>query len=525
MSGGGSAGTMDIPDYMEQIQQDMFNVDEDGNYKPTTGRIGPGHNITDILLSSQDSKNPFHKHFDLESFKYPNIERQSGFPWSKLGKDYPDFENYAKSLNTSDVGNKWRDFLAEAVAKAGEEHNVSKTAVLEALNRAEMAGDKTDEAVGMATSIINSMTDKDIDTIIEGVEGKIEDIKPRQDWEQIVKTAITAVTGEEKFGDQIEIGPIVAAAISNSTGQVKDAIQQSLMYIDEELIKDTVEAFSIGLEPERRAAYRSLSAYMSELNITHSSTFLLGAFMLEEDRIRQVGRFQSELRQRLYEQAVSEHGQSYRAQLTGLIQAEMTIRQTEASIVQTSIQVMANLMTSKVEFQTALARIVSEIKIQGMSMGVQGYLRTFSEALSGMLRVKTVDKISKDDFTKTNTALMAEQFYNNAALWKESIGLRAELSRMLYASLVETEEKNLSAKEGYSLSRFEPYQRAANVLASTTGAAGYVPKSHNPIGTSMGGALQGMAKGAMAASAVPGVGPLAGAGIGALLGGGAGAFQ
>lgn len=100
-------------------------------------------------------------------------------------------------------------------------------------------------------------------------------------------------------------------------------------------------------------------------------------------------------------------------------------------------------------------------------------------------------------------------------------GLIIEANRMKIVAKKEEVDVNLKIGESDGLWDLEVFKFGGNLLASISGAAVGVPK-HATASTAIGGALSGVAAGAMIGSAMPGIGTTLGAIAGGFLGFGAG---
>ncbi len=241
-------------------------------------------------------------------------------------------------------------------------------------------------------------------------------------------------------------------------------------------IENRVDAFSDILDSEiTNKVLPRYSRGQQNVNAVASSSYSIGAAMIEADRTREVAKFSADMYYQNEQKKLDLEGLKNEFDKTKLLYQQTVISFDELKMKWEELQ----------------------------SSFVLKYHAIVNEQEANVLQ-GTRDEL--------------EVYNRYRESYKALAHYRIELERMHMVATHQENVQNATYGDASGKWALEQYTNAGNLLGSIAGSAVSAPAKNNNIGNALGGALSGAAAGAMIGSAVPGIGTGIGAGVGALAG-------
>lgn len=312
------------------------------------------------------------------------------------------------------------------------------------------------------------------------------------------------------------------------------------------IVDEDVEAFEQSALPEHNRSMARFAAQMCDIGAVHTSAFIVGQAMMEDQFTKSLQARRSEVKERIIGAALNNYMQSY---MQGLLEYVRLSAPTGKDYIDTYFQ---NMRGDSEFILNAVNGVMDEFKQElnaKVAMFVDGYRSYVSSYLDG---IKT-DSASLYGGVESAMNRLNSEMSNKASLYSSGynayLGANMEYEKFKSLYIVNANEslfrllnlkleteKNLAivsdqVYRGFIIAKteetnrnveldvldaqypFELYQYGGNILASIAGAAHTVNRPQSPAQVALAGAAAGAGIGTAIA---PGIGTAIGAGVGAL---------
>lgn len=202
-------------------------------------------------------------------------------------------------------------------------------------------------ALGQASSRLNEFA------------GRLSSSSPTFNWNKHVTNAVAKVDQDGVLED-IDIGPIIAAAQTNSLALIKRAVETSVNAIDDDVIVEALESFRQRQAYTKNRSIRSFASQMGGLNATNSSAFILGMAMIETQAQMSVGEFHSQLALQQMNQNIPLVVEAYKDYLRVAIAAELANKEDRSRMILSGVDAMENTENMKLQLNHSMAAMYLE---------------------------------------------------------------------------------------------------------------------------------------------------------------------
>lgn len=568
--GGGSAGAVQFPDYLQDTHHYLLHGTPDGGAFDV-----PSTHLVEILDTAWNTNEPY-----------------SGFSFTDPATELAAIEARWDDLETLVTGldheTDWAAILTQARAGVDQALFDISTAALQAY-APDMAESVVEEAYSIVSAALASedpaadwesfvdsvvtklaeagvITEIDADDILDyaragaaselsmAIAASESALDQNADWEELVDTVNSKLADYLTVRADLDISTLLTDADTAAQAQIADAIQAAADILAGTDLDDIIAAFTARQDAAHATAIRRFASRMADYDAVHSSAFVLGLALIENQHLIEIAGFQGQLELDTYRSVVTGYLQNVQAAVLAQVQVASVNSEARDRFFANGIQSMVNMLVNKTQFEQGLAGLhVEAFRQEGavraqlagenkrsrdalLAQGIQGisglrgnreelqrtllqmYQQSFLGNLETSLRAELANKQSRDQMIAQATSQMVQMLYNNAELNRATTALRSEIGRQNIVATREYEQGELDLDVRFALWELDTLLKGSNVLASLTGSGAAIPDKPSPFSSALGGTLSGAATGAAIGSVVPGVGTAIGAGVGAGLG-------
>jgi len=325
---------------------------------------------------------------------------------------------------------------------------------------------------------------------------------------------ITASLASGSLEDALSVIDQAVQRTSNLTSTLLSSVMQDVYNIvDSQIIDNMVNSFDESSRTRYNRDVGKWSAAMAKAGAAHTSAFVMGKAMFEIERLKSVDDYEAKLKMAIMDKALSVAGTSSSTVYGALVEAFKTTHAERLARFQTILTeaIKYHLTLYATTIDATKAELANAYVLHGnvAQNWVSDYYRLYiqhNEALNRSIMAYVQARLS-NDLNVMRHHEWVEQFFS-------------EIEKLDYMMNREWTLTRYDIAVKYDLWDFEVFQKAANVLASISGATAVGSETIPARSSVIGGALGGAAMGA----AIPGAGPI-GAAIGGILGGATAIFD
>lgn len=207
----------------------------------------------------------------------------------------------------------------------------------------------------------------EVETEYASLNTQVDSLDATTDWGAIVDGAVAKVDTAGVLND-IDIATLISNAQTEAKNDLQAAVEKALTMIDDVLVEKAVEGYARAREKDRHRVKTQYKANMSSISAERSSAYALGLALLELDFQRELGQYEAEFSNNLYQQGIQFFSRALTVQIESRLRAEITDKQARDSILNQHTQVMLQYRQFSVEMKKALTSVLAEVKRIGFVM-------------------------------------------------------------------------------------------------------------------------------------------------------------
>lgn len=517
--GGGTSGEVGFPNYVETIHHEVLFG--------TQNTINTGVKQVDAAIAEAHTGDPYSGAAAVSTEHL----RQTIDTWFREVKSQVDqLDNLSDMTDALDQA--VTDVLGNAGTQLEEVDNSGIGSTFNKPNAGNITGDLDPEA-NLEDKVMSRLG-----AVVSDAESRDAGIDPEKEW----SSSIQKVIQQQSVVDEVAPQDVVGDATNKASSEINAAISTALDAVNQEVVEDLVNEFQQRVNDRLVGRKRRLSSVFADANAVHSSAFVIGHALLERDAQREVNRFDAEVSQQLFQEAIGQHLQAFSQSLQ--VEAEVRLQNAanKLQFIQQGSQIIAELISQRTGKESTLIQSYLEAFSTRLEAYLQAEFRNKeldvqseqveasigeleareSEAEVQKAQVDLQNKSAEDQLVSQAMQAMYQGRLRNLELLLSERRARQQVAATDWEARQSAEEYEVKLDQKSQLWDLQVLKEGGNILAAPSGMAATLPEEPSDASKAVGGALTGAAAGAKTGAAIGSSGGPIGAGGGALIGAGLG---